>query len=73
MTLTAETESDASQGAVAERVRKIREAQNTGVSRAEGLPLGLQLAAPAFAEATLLRAAAGYERAAPWREMAPVL
>jgi aspartyl-tRNA(Asn)/glutamyl-tRNA(Gln) amidotransferase subunit A len=44
-----------------------------GVSGAEGLPLGLQLAAPAFAEATLLRAAAGYERAAPWREMAPAL
>jgi sorbitol/mannitol transport system permease protein len=36
MTLTAETESDASQQAVAERVRKIREAQDTGVSRAEG-------------------------------------
>ena len=36
MTLTAETDSDASQGAVAERVRKIREAQDTGVSRAEG-------------------------------------
>lgn len=36
MTLTAETESDASQSAVAERVRKIREAQDTGVSRAEG-------------------------------------
>src|ERR1700710_3327254 len=36
MTLTAETESDASQGAVAERVRKIREAQGAGVSRAEG-------------------------------------
>ena len=44
-----------------------------GISRAEGLPLGLQLVAPAFAEATLLRAAAGYERAAPWREMAPPL
>ena len=36
MTLTADTESDASQEAVAERVRKIREAQDTGVSRAEG-------------------------------------
>ena len=44
-----------------------------GISRAEGLPLGLQLVAPAFAEATLLRAAAGYERAAPWREMSPPL
>ena len=36
MTLTADTESDASQEAVAERVRKIREAQDVGVSRAEG-------------------------------------
>ena len=44
-----------------------------GVSRAEGLPLGLQLVTPAFAEALLLRAAAGYERAAPWRDMAPPL
>jgi aspartyl-tRNA(Asn)/glutamyl-tRNA(Gln) amidotransferase subunit A len=44
-----------------------------GISRAEGLPLGLQLVAPAFAEATLLRAAAAFERAVPWREMAPPL
>ncbi len=36
MTVTADTEADASQHAVAERVRKIREAQDTGVSRAEG-------------------------------------
>ena len=36
MTLTAETEPDAGQDAVAERVRKIREAQDAGVSRAEG-------------------------------------
>ncbi len=36
MTLTADTEADASEKAVAERVRKIREAQDTGVSRAEG-------------------------------------
>ena len=36
MTVTAETEPDAGQDAVAERVRKIREAQDTGVSRAEG-------------------------------------
>ncbi len=36
-----------------------------------GLPLSLQLVAPAFAEARLLRAAAGYERAAPWKDMAP--
>ncbi|MCU0887067.1 MAG: amidase [Rubritepida sp.] len=36
-----------------------------------GLPLSLQLAAPAHAEALLLRAAQGYERAAPWKDMAP--
>lgn len=42
-----------------------------GVSRAEGLPLGLQLVAPSFAEALLFRAAAAYERAAPWHAMAP--
>ena len=36
MTLTADTEANASDKAVAERVRKIREAQDTGVSRAEG-------------------------------------
>jgi aspartyl-tRNA(Asn)/glutamyl-tRNA(Gln) amidotransferase subunit A len=36
-----------------------------------GLPLSLQLAAPAHAEALLLRAAHAYERAAPWKDMAP--
>src|SRR5262245_29398488 len=36
MTLIADTESEAGEKAVAERVRKIREAQDTGVSRAEG-------------------------------------
>ena len=36
MTLTADTKADAEQDAVAERVRKIREAQDVGVSRAEG-------------------------------------
>ena len=36
MTLTADTEADAGQNAMAERVRKIREAQDLGVSRAEG-------------------------------------
>ncbi len=36
-----------------------------------GLPLSLQLVAPAFEEARLLQAAAGYERAAPWKGMAP--
>ena len=44
-----------------------------GISSGEGLPLALQLVAPAFREALLYRAAAGYERAAPWREMAPPL
>jgi sorbitol/mannitol transport system permease protein len=36
MTLTADTDADAGEKAVAERVRKIRAAQETGVSRAEG-------------------------------------
>ena len=44
-----------------------------GISREAGLPLGLQLVGPAFGEALLLRAAAAYERAAPWREMMPQL
>lgn len=35
MTVTADTKAEASEMAVAERVRRIREAQNTGVSRAE--------------------------------------
>jgi aspartyl-tRNA(Asn)/glutamyl-tRNA(Gln) amidotransferase subunit A len=38
-----------------------------------GLPLGLQLVGPAFAEALVYQAAAGYERAAPWVGMAPDL
>jgi aspartyl-tRNA(Asn)/glutamyl-tRNA(Gln) amidotransferase subunit A len=42
-----------------------------GIGREAGLPLSIQLVAPSFAEALLYRAAAGYERAAPWREMAP--
>ena len=36
MTLTADTDADAGENAVAARVRKIRAAQETGVSRAEG-------------------------------------
>jgi aspartyl-tRNA(Asn)/glutamyl-tRNA(Gln) amidotransferase subunit A len=44
-----------------------------GLSREAGLPLGMQLVAPAFGEALLYRAAAGYERAAPWRDMAPAV
>ena len=42
-----------------------------GLSREAGLPLGLQLVAPSFREALLYRAAAGYERAVPWKDMAP--
>jgi aspartyl-tRNA(Asn)/glutamyl-tRNA(Gln) amidotransferase subunit A len=44
-----------------------------GISQAAGLPLGMQLVAPSFGEAMLYRAAAGYERAAPWAEMAPAI
>ena len=36
MTITADTSTQAADSEVAERVRKIREAQDTGVSRAEG-------------------------------------
>jgi aspartyl-tRNA(Asn)/glutamyl-tRNA(Gln) amidotransferase subunit A len=42
-----------------------------GIGKEAGLPLSIQLVAPGFAEALLYRAAAGYERAAPWREMEP--
>lgn len=42
-----------------------------GIGREAGLPLSIQLVAPSFAEALLYRAAAGYERAAPWKDMAP--
>jgi aspartyl-tRNA(Asn)/glutamyl-tRNA(Gln) amidotransferase subunit A len=44
-----------------------------GISQAAGLPLGLQLVAPSFGETMLYRAAAGYERAAPWQGMAPAI
>jgi aspartyl-tRNA(Asn)/glutamyl-tRNA(Gln) amidotransferase subunit A len=44
-----------------------------GLSQAEGLPLSLQLVGRYFDEATIYRAAAAYERAAPWREMRPAL
>ena len=40
---------------------------------AEGLPISLQLVGPAFGEATLYRAAAGYERATPWHQLAPAV
>jgi aspartyl-tRNA(Asn)/glutamyl-tRNA(Gln) amidotransferase subunit A len=42
-----------------------------GLSKAAGLPLGMQLVGPSFSEALIFRAAAAYERAAPWREMMP--
>jgi aspartyl-tRNA(Asn)/glutamyl-tRNA(Gln) amidotransferase subunit A len=44
-----------------------------GVTQAEGLPLALQLVGRFFDEATLYRAAAAYERAAPWKDMRPPL
>jgi aspartyl-tRNA(Asn)/glutamyl-tRNA(Gln) amidotransferase subunit A len=44
-----------------------------GLSKAEGLPLSLQLVGRFFAEATIYRAAAGYERAAAWRDRWPAL
>lgn len=36
-----------------------------------GLPLSVQFVAPSFCEARLLRAAHAFERAAPWKDMAP--
>ncbi|WP_192912516.1 amidase [Paracraurococcus ruber] len=44
-----------------------------GISGAAGLPLGMQLVGPSFSEALIFRAAAAYERAAPWRERLPPL
>lgn len=44
-----------------------------GLSKAEGLPLSLQLVGRTFGEATIYRAAAAYERATPWKEMRPAL
>jgi aspartyl-tRNA(Asn)/glutamyl-tRNA(Gln) amidotransferase subunit A len=43
-----------------------------GLTRS-GLPIGLQLLAPAFAEETLLRAARLYERASDWGDRRPEL
>jgi aspartyl-tRNA(Asn)/glutamyl-tRNA(Gln) amidotransferase subunit A len=37
----------------------------------EGLPVGWQIMGPAFAEPLLLRVAAAYEAATPWRDMRP--
>jgi aspartyl-tRNA(Asn)/glutamyl-tRNA(Gln) amidotransferase subunit A len=42
-----------------------------GLSEAERLPIGLQLVAPSLAEVLLYRAAAAYERAAPWQHLTP--
>ncbi len=42
-----------------------------GLSREAGLPIGMQLVGRSFDEATIYRAAAGYERAAPWKDMRP--
>jgi aspartyl-tRNA(Asn)/glutamyl-tRNA(Gln) amidotransferase subunit A len=39
---------------------------------ADGLPIGMQLVARPLAEATLVRAAGGYERATPWRQRRPM-
>ena len=44
-----------------------------GLSQAEGLPLSLQLVGRFFDEATIYRAAAGYEAAAPWKDRRPAL
>jgi aspartyl-tRNA(Asn)/glutamyl-tRNA(Gln) amidotransferase subunit A len=38
-----------------------------------GLPIGLQIVAPAWGEANLLRAAYAYEQATPWHARRPVL
>ena len=38
----------------------------------EGLPIGMQIAGKPFDEATVLRAAHGYERATPWHDRRPV-
>jgi aspartyl-tRNA(Asn)/glutamyl-tRNA(Gln) amidotransferase subunit A len=43
-----------------------------GISQA-GLPIGLQLQAPAFAEERLLQAARMYERASDWHQLCPPL
>jgi aspartyl-tRNA(Asn)/glutamyl-tRNA(Gln) amidotransferase subunit A len=44
-----------------------------GLSQAEGLPLSLQLVGRYFGEATIYRAAAAYEAAAPWKDRRPAL
>ena len=44
-----------------------------GISQEAGLPLSLQLVGRFFDEATIYRAAAAYERAAPWKDRRPPL
>ena len=44
-----------------------------GLSEPAGLPLALQLVGRVFGEATIYRAAAAYERAAPWKDFRPAL
>jgi len=44
-----------------------------GFSRAEGMPLSLQIAGRPFAEATLLRIAHAYQQATDWHQRHPVL
>ncbi len=44
-----------------------------GFSRAEGLPLSLQIAAAPFAEATVLRIAHAYQQATDWHRRHPIL
>ncbi|ROR46509.1 amidase [Kitasatospora cineracea] len=39
----------------------------------DGLPVGLQIAAPQWADAAVLRAAAAFEAARPWAHLRPVL
>ena len=40
---------------------------------ADGLPVGLQIMAPAFAEPLVLHVAAAYEAATAWRQARPPL
>ena len=42
-----------------------------GFSEPEGMPVGLQIMGPAFAEALVLRVAAAYEGATEWRSRRP--
>jgi aspartyl-tRNA(Asn)/glutamyl-tRNA(Gln) amidotransferase subunit A len=42
-----------------------------GLSQPEGLPVGLQIMGPAFAESLVLQVAAAYEGATEWRAMRP--